>query len=144
MNQQMVLRIKNSHNRINSIKELHTTFLRHIKEHAAIEGLPGEVTIQEQSITVNCFGIAIIAEPKTVKANDDLFSIEYIFFVGEKDEEEELWRFYLTPDGHVQQTLEQDSAICDFDNPSVAKHICVPVMSAALDSILFKPMVRNR
>ena len=143
MNQEMALEIANAHNRIKSIHEQHATFLQHLSEHAEPEGLPAKITIQDQSVTVNCFGNAITAEPKVVMDDEGFFAIEYVFYVREEENEEELWRFYLTSNGRLVSRLEQDSPICDFNNRYVAKYICGPVMNAALDSILFKPTERH-
>ena len=139
MNHQMALRIANAHNRINSIQDQHAAFLQHLAEHNVPEGLPADISIQDQSVTVNCFGKAITAEPRVVMNNEGLFAIEYVFYVRVEENEEEIWRFYLTSDGRLEGMLDQDSPVCDYNNRDVAKHICGLVMNAALDSMLFKP-----
>ena len=99
MNHEMAIKIANANNRINSIHEQLASFLQHLSKHAEPEGLPAKIRINDQSVTVNCFGNSITAEPKVVMNSEGLFAVEYLarYVIG------------VDPERHTRQT-EIDAA----------------------------------
>lgn len=139
MNHDIANRVANAHNRINIARETWDKFLDHLKTHTDPEGVPSKISVEDGVVSVDCFGRVISAAPRTVSDGSSGFAIEYVFYTGESEEREEIWRFYLTSGGHLVNSLEQQDHICDFDNRFIAKHICLPVLNYALDSSMFRP-----
>ncbi|CAM0557915.1 hypothetical protein EHLJMEHL_03006 [Vreelandella titanicae] len=139
MNQEIAIKVTNAHNRIKLVRETLGKFLDHLKSHTDPEGLPSKISIEDGVISVDCFGTAISAVPRTVSDGASRFAIEYVFYNGEAKKSEEVWRFYLTSEGYLVNTLERQDSICDFDNRFIAKYICLSVLSNALDSSMFLP-----
>ena len=139
MNQEIAMKVTNAHNRIKIARETWGEFLDHLKNHTDPEGVPSKISVEDGVISVDCFGTAISAIPRTVSDGESRFAIEYVFYFSESEGGEEVWRFYLTSGGQLVSSLEQQDSICDFNNRFVAKHICLPVLSNALDSSMFRP-----
>ena len=140
MNREIELEITNAARYIQEIKELLNDFLAHLDGHADPEVVPGRIVVQDQTISIECYGgLSLRADPKVVKDGRGDFAIEYVFCAREGESEEELWRFYLTEDRRLRVSIDGDDSLCDFDNRYVAGYICVPVMHAALSSLIFKP-----
>jgi hypothetical protein len=139
MNNNMGLRVGNAHNRINILRETWQMFLDHLKQNTDLDSVPSNITVGDEVITVDCFGKQVSAYPRTVSDGNGGFAIEYVFYAGEDEGSEEIWRFYLTSNGHLAEAVDQTSIICDFNNRYAAKNICLCVLNNALESSIFHP-----
>ena len=139
MSREIENEISNADRYINEIYKLLTDFLAYLDNHAEPEVVPGRIVVQDKTISIECYGFRLSANPRVVRDEQGYFAVEYIFYAREEEVEEELWRFYLTEDRRLRVSIDGDDSLCDFDNRFVARYICVPVMQAALKSVLFKP-----
>jgi hypothetical protein len=139
MSQEIAQRIEIAHSRINSARERQSTFVQHLADSEIQEEMPCKLEIDGNSVIVKCFGAEVRADPRVTIKDKDEFITEYIFYATVEEQKEEIWRFYLTSNGLLESAPTGYSRICDYDNSYVAKHICIPVVNAVLNSFLFKP-----
>jgi len=143
MNKEIALKIINANGRIETLRELNTRFLQHLAKNCQPERVPGKITVEENKISIDCFGYTAVAESRVVDSGDRVFWMEYVFSVNEHDLEYELWRFYLSPNGYLETLPNNGDHICDYDNRYVADYICKAVLHSALGSMLFAPKEKN-
>jgi hypothetical protein len=139
MNNSMGLRVGNAHNRINNLRETWQIFLDHLKQNTDLDSVPSNINVEDEVISVDCFGKQVSAYPRTVSDGNGGFAIEYVFYTDEDEGSEEIWRFYLTSNGQLVDAVDQAGIICDFNNRHAAKNICLYVLSNALESSIFRP-----
>jgi hypothetical protein len=140
MNKQVVIEIANAKNRIDSIQELNARFLAYAQEHSTPQDIPTKLEVTAHGIAVHCFGYNAETKPRVVQTSDGEFSIEYVFFIAQDEDRHEVWRFYLTADGRLYESLRSPSGICDFNNQYVANHICSRLLFSVLKSPIFVPL----
>ena len=111
-------------------RELARKFLTHLSHHSTVKGILCSVESEEDQIKIKYAGYEVACYPRTVvieSGNEIEAATEFVFDSFEKDPPEELWRFYLKRDGRLHLSLEDDSGLCDFDNPNVT--ICFNLLS---------------
>ncbi len=138
MNQDELIKIANSQNGINTVRETNTQFLGHIAEQDAPQDIPAEININDEALSIDCFGYKANSKQKIVKSQDDNFYYEYIFIVFINDLEIEVYRFYLDSTGNLLSSIDPEEKICDYLNRYISKEICGRVVLGALDSKLFQ------
>ena len=109
-----------------------------------MKGILCSVESEEDQIKIKYAGYEVACYPRTVvieSGNEIEAATEFVFDSFEKDPPEELWRFYLKRDGRLHLSLEDDSGLCDFDNPNVAKTIVVHVTEGLIQSSILAPSV---
>jgi len=143
MNDRVFLEIVNAENSIDTIRKLNVKFLEFAREHSTPERLPTKLEVTDEGITVHCFGHNAEAKHRVVRTGDGEFLIEYVFLVAQDEDRHEVFRFYLTTDGGLYESLEPSSRICDFNNQYLAKHICFRILSSVLKSSIFAPLPKT-
>ena len=140
MNDQVVIEIANAKNRIDTVQKLNAKFLAYAQEHSTPQGIPTKLEVTAHEIGVHCFGHKVETKPRVVQTSDGEFSIEYVFFIAQDEDQHEVWRFYLKADERLYESLESPSGICDFNNQYVAKYICSHLLLSVLKSPIFAPL----
>lgn len=126
---------------IRELWRLFDSFLAHLKDHAEAEVVPGKIKTINKTISIECYGLSLNANPRVVRDERGDFAVECVFYTRDNEMENEIWRLYLTEDRHLKTSLVEDKPLCGFDNRYIARRICVPAMQAALNSIIFKPTI---
>jgi hypothetical protein len=143
MNLQEVIKVANANNSLSVARDLNSNFLAHCAKNGTQQEFATAIEVSEQSLSIAAFGYKARANARHVRTSDGRFSTEYVFRVRTGETETEVSRFYLTTDGRVAEDVQGQTAICDYNNLYLAKHICGRVLLGTLRSSLFAASSRE-
>lgn len=139
MDENDIINISNSMNRIRSLQSLHKNLLECIKVAHVPQQVPTKLEVNGETIEMQCFNYRAAATSRIVRASDGTLCIEYVFTVGADKNAIEVWRCHLDHHGQISEDIDGNVRVCDYNNPYISTQVGARLLKSALASNVFSP-----